>query len=254
MYELPPLLKGSEREQLRDLRDYLVRLSRSLDDVVKVSTEETLRGVGYTASAVIPGSSSGGSSSGLTPAAEQTISSLRSLIIKTANTIRHEVDVLQQQFSETYVAQSEFGEFQETINTTIETTATATRERFESVETINSELARTQEIITGEIRRGYIIEPGTDRKVIGIAISQQLEFTGEIWRESGEDYYELSSGQTFGLYTSSGWQFYINGALVGYFASEDSSLHVSSIEAGSVRLGGWEISPVGGFGIRFVGA
>ena len=68
-------------------------------------------------------------------------------------------------------------------------------------------------------------------------------------------YHELAPGQTFGLYTSAGWQFWINGVRRGWFSSEDSMLHVANIIAeDKLRAGSdWEISTAGGFGLRYIG-
>ncbi|MBR2583265.1 MAG: phage holin family protein [Oscillospiraceae bacterium] len=71
----------------------------------------------------------------------------------------------------------------------------------------------------------------------------------------GVTYYELTPGQTLGLYTSSGWQFWINGVRRGWFSSQDSMLHVSNIVAEEKLRAGpdWEISASGGFGLRYIG-
>ena len=41
MYEYPPILTGSEQQQLLALRDYLVRLAKSLDTAAQTPPEET---------------------------------------------------------------------------------------------------------------------------------------------------------------------------------------------------------------------
>ena len=35
MLELPPMLRGSEQQQLRELRDYLVRLVQKLNEEIR---------------------------------------------------------------------------------------------------------------------------------------------------------------------------------------------------------------------------
>ena len=88
--------------------------------------------------------------------------------------------------------------------------------------------------------------------MLGIAISQRLSFTGASSSHEGETYYELSPGQTLGMYTSTGWQFWINGARRGWFDSVDSTLHVAALQVEqTLRLGAsWVVSTSGGFGIR----
>ena len=109
--------------------------------------------------------------------------------------------------------------------------------------------------IHGEIRRGLITDPETGEQVLGIAVAEQLHFTGQTHTRDGLVYYELSPGQTLGLYTATGWQFWINGAKRGWFDSSDSMLHVTHMRAvDSIDLGdSWRLSSAGGLGIRYIG-
>ena len=68
----------------------------------------------------------------------------------------------------------------------------------------------------------------------------------------GLRYYELSPGSTLGLYTATGWQFWISGSKRGWFDSADGMLHVTNLAAdSSLRLGGdWLLTADGGLGIR----
>ena len=98
-------------------------------------------------------------------------------------------------------------------------------------------------------------DPATHELHLGIAIAENLQFTGQTAERDGNTYYRLSSGQTLGLYTAAGWQFWINGQLCGYFSSADNMLHVANIVADrSMRFGAdWEITASGGFGLRYTG-
>ena len=85
--------------------------------------------------------------------------------------------------------------------------------------------------------------------------ASNLSLTGQTVTENGLVYWELSPGQTLGIYTASGWQFWINGSKRGWFDSRDSQLHVSELSAESgIRLGAdWLMSAAGGFGLRYIG-
>ena len=86
------------------------------------------------------------------------------------------------------------------------------------------------------------------------ARSAELQFTGQELTDGGWSYYELSPGQTLGLYTSTGWQFWVNGRKVGWFDSADGMLHtVSQVVEEEIRIGDWVISAVGGYGIKYTG-
>ena len=116
-------------------------------------------------------------------------------------------------------------------------------------------LERHMSELSGQIRRGLIEDPETHEIHLGIAVSESLSFTGQTQSVGGATYYELSPGQTLGLYTSTGWQFWINGVKRGWFSSLDSLLHVSKVLVEEkLRAGAdWEISGSGGFGVRYVG-
>jgi hypothetical protein len=109
--------------------------------------------------------------------------------------------------------------------------------------------------IRGEIRRGLITDPESGETAMGIAISEELSFTGVEHTEAGLTYYELTPGQTLGLYTATGWQFWINGSKRGWFDSRDGMLHVANlaVETSLMLGGGWLITASGGFGIRYMG-
>ena len=65
----------------------------------------------------------------------------------------------------------------------------------------------------------------------------------------------LAPGQTLGLYTATGWQFWINGSKRGWFDSEDGMLHVANIVVeDKLQIGdGWLMTTTGGFGLRYTG-
>ncbi len=110
------------------------------------------------------------------------------------------------------------------------------------------------DLLNGEIRRGIVRDPSTGQDVLGIAISQSLVFSSSETGPDGQTYYRIDSSlaQTFGLYTSTGWQFWINGSKRGWFDSTDGMLHVSQILVESrLQLGeNWLVTTTGGFGIR----
>lgn len=161
-----------------------------------------------------------------------------------------------EEYNSLYVAQSEFGTFQETIQTTITNTARGVVESYDygsSIESMQDSIGLMQRYYTsinGEIMRGIIQDPETGEYVTGIAIAQSLKWSAECGDDDehnpgdGYTYYYLNSGQTFGLYTSVGWQFWIDGYKKGWFNSEDGMLHVASvyIEATLQFGGAWQMA------------
>lgn len=267
-HELPPILRGSEQQQLASIRDYLVRLAQSLNAVQNAPT-------------VI---------SGLSPAAakiktdelQQQATDLKSLIIKTADamdvrieTNSYDISVLGETVENvktTYVTSDYLnGTYMNTVQQTIENTVNNIVEHYNYTDIVTGivgtdidNLKSFATMVQGEIRRGVIYDATLQMDVLGIAISQSMEFYENDpghppTTEGGLEYFRIKANQTFGFYTSYGWQFYVNGQKVGWFDSTDSvaALHVSSaiIENG-LRFGeDWIIDQSGnGIGFRYIGS
>ena len=262
MYEYPPILIGSEQQQLNTLRDYLVRMAKSLEaaeqsaDLSAQSAEAD-----RSRSALREKKESEDKLSAL----RRNAANLRALIVKTAqeaDSLSLELGGVRQDMESCYLAKSEFGAYMEQIRSSFVTSARGVVESYDFASLIEAAGRRADEMdlylrsIRGEIRRGLITDPATGETVMGIAIAEDLLFTGEVYEEDGLRYYELAPGQTLGLYTATGWQFWVNGSKRGWFDSRDGRLHViSEVVEDGLQLGAaWGISTVGGLGIKYLGA
>ena len=264
MYEYPPILKGTEREQLRELRDYLVRMTRSLRQAQEAAGRmEQAEAHGSAAASAVPGQTASSAASELAELRGRA-GQLRSLIIKTAERIdgvRMETERLDAALREDYLALSDFGSYTEQAELRMSATARQVLESYDFQEQIAAlgqsldGLDRYMTSIRGEIRRGLITDPESGEQVLGIAIAENLSFTGQVHEREGLHYYELSPGQTLGLYTAAGWQFWINGARIGWFDSGDGMLHVTRMRVvESICLSdSWRFSSAGGLGIQYIG-
>ena len=277
--EKPPILSGDNRQDLVKLRDYLFRMVQSLETAS--GADAAAEAGGLAVSYAKNGTQilkPGGSETDI-DTVRRNANELKALIIKSANKLQEQIeagdesvtqyfDQRLEAFDSYYLAKSEFGTFEENIDTRIETTARGVVESYDydaSIRSVQGDIGLLQnyyETIDGEIRRGIVLDPSTGNYVVGIAISQNMQFAGECGPTDpnnpgdGLTYYYIESGQTFGLYTSTGWQFWINGVKRGWFSSEDSMLHVSKIVVEEeLQLGeNWKITTVGGFGLRYVGS
>lgn len=157
-----------------------------------------------------------------------------------------------------YVAVSDFGSYTRDSQAIIEANSRGVEELYRQTESLESAARQTGEslsaftqLMEGQLRRGFLTDPDTGETVFGIAVSQRLNFTGAERTEGGERYYELSDQGAFGLYTATGWQYWINGRKVGWFQSGDSRLHLRSLQAEEeISLGAWRLSSAGGLGLR----
>lgn len=251
MYEYPPILTGDALQQIAALRDYLVRRVRESDAEFGIQNAESAA-----ASPAVSSPTGGVNSESRIQNSELTQASaaLRSLIVKTADLVEHYVEELRTELHEDYVAISDYGSYYETIESKVSQTARGTVESYQYQEQLDA-LDQYTAQLSGQIRRGLITDPETQETVLGIAISQDLRFTGRTVTEDGLEYWELSPGQTLGLYTSTGWQFWINGSKRGWFDSTDGMLHVSQILVEDRLQHGadWLVTTAGGYGIRYIG-
>ena len=236
--EKPPILTGNVKDDNGKIRDYLVRLAKSLEQVSQeaMNVQNGLR-VSYGSDGK-PIYTANMDVKKATEKIREQATELQSMIIKSAHDVMEYTDGKVEEYNSLYVAKSDFGDFQENIYTVIENTARGVVESYDytnQIQGVQDAVMLMQNYMTainGEIRRGIVEDPTTHQYVTGIAISQSLQFTGEtITGEDGYTYYYLNSGQTFGLYTSTGWQFWIDGYKMGWFDSEDSYLHVHYVVA-----------------------
>lgn len=277
MHELPPILTGTQTQQLAALRAYLVRMAQELNAAEGAAAHYgAASGTATAGKPAVIGATTGKShaSAGASEdAVRKNAAALRQLILKTADGLAGDIETSSEsaksyadaQLSaaeETFLARSEFGTFTENIESQIASSARGIVESYgytEKIESNQERLSLLQTYVTdidGQIRRGLVKDPATGESVTGIAISQNLQFTGEVTTGSdGKSYYTLSSGQTFGLYTSTGWQFWINGYRRGWYNSVDGMLHIANVAVeNALQIGAaWRISDEGGLGIKYTG-
>lgn len=229
----PPMLTGNAQTDILNIRDYLFRLSASLE-----------------AAATAPAAVSGTVTLTDTKAMEavrQNAQELRSLIIKSADEITTYVDGKEGRYNSLYAAKSEFGEFRESVSKTMS-------DEYEMLQTLNSDMLTYQKAVNGQIIRGFIDSDG--ERTFGVAIARDLSVNAQSTASDGTNtYYELVS-RTFGLYTSTGWQFWVNGRKAGWFDSTgDGILHVRKVVAEDFfQIGGkWQMKVKdGGAELEFV--
>lgn len=263
-HELPPILKGSEQEQLVSIRDYLVRLAQSLDAVSADTTAIVQTKAGSTAPRRAGKPASNAAS---LDDLKRQATLLKSLIVKTADQIVKTADG-------TYVHSDSFGDYYEDIEKKVKETASATIETYDLTNIVSGivgldKLQSFMRTVNGEIRRGVIYDPtpGVEEDVVGIAISQNVQFyeandpDHPATEAGGLTYYRIMEEQTFGLYTAYGWQFWIDGNKVGWFDSREdaNSLHVASATiVDHLQMGdSWMLDITdsgGGIGFRYIGA
>lgn len=257
IYDMPPVLQGTPQQQLQEIRNYLVRLARQQQQETSgavVQNGTTVKKVGGKAL-------NEKTMQEELEALQQRANALRSLIIKTADeTYQEAVGASESIMQELYVARSDFGVVQEEIYTRIEETARQIRESFnyEQLAASVDNMEQYINILDGEIRRGFIEVNGVMN--FGIVISSRNVFAAseQTYTPEGETnvYYEIDTGDCFGLYTSTGWQFWKGSQKLGWFDTADGQLHVNNINIeANLIMGAWRLTNNGtAWGLKYVGA
>lgn len=251
--ETPPNLIGAPEEQLRQVYSYLFRLSENLNVALANVNEETYSSATQLNTALKVSRSGGGAvSSG------ETYNELRALIVNTAEIIRSEMDVLQLEMNSQYESiSSDWGTFQENIDTTIEATAGEVIQSFNydsKIETLEEKAAGFSEYhinTEGYIRSGFIEYDESGVPILGIAIGQGL--TSVKVTIDGEEYEQFEPSQSCAFYTAEKVSFRIHGQEVAYVSN--SKLYIGNVEiTGSIVLDGkWLITTTNGLQIKWIG-
>lgn len=118
-FDNPPILQGDERIQLTQLSNYLGILSQKLNEaMMQVSIEE------ISAAAAEKVRTAEAEAQGKTASGGGQMDTLKSMIVKTAKIVRHEMDEIRGHLEENLQALStEFGTLEENLDATISATA-----------------------------------------------------------------------------------------------------------------------------------
>ena len=167
---------------------------------------------------------------------------LKSLIIKTANTVKSRYDEITETLNSEYLATSDFGDYSENSKATIIKTALGVTQNYEKIVEIEKNLDTVDVSFNtyvnktnAYIRTGYLEQ----LDAYGVAIGEEITET--------IDGNEAVIFNHFATLTAKELAFWQNGVKVGYFQGD--SLYVN----GDIRIGDWAISQVSGFTIKYVG-
>ena len=232
----PPMLQGSQTQQLQDVRRYLFRLVEQLNNSLNSLTEDNLapEAVQALGSAAIS-------------AAEQTRADLKTLIIKNANEVTQTIEKITKELESTYVAKSDFGTFEERINNAITASAEGLEMEISSTsEILNSFIATSN----GYIRQGVVAKDG-DVPILGIALGQNISVTGTTVVVDGKTYETIDTSKNMSVWTTNKLSFYVNGLEVAHFAN--NALYVNNVETQSITFVNWRVDDANGLRFRWVG-
>lgn len=210
---LPELSGSTEAEQLRQIRSYLYSLASQLQYAFDGAEQEQQTALST------PRTAAGREE---TP----TLSSIKSLIIRSAEITQRIAEKLETRLSGKYVAQSQFGTFTQMTEQRIAASAEELRQEFTNWQRIETDVEQIRSSlleVSASIRTGLLYEQ-EDGPVYGVEIGQQE-------REDG-----VVRFRKFARLTADRLSFYDrNDTEVAYVS--DSALHVTSAEAASLTAG-----------------
>lgn len=218
-----PNITGNDREQLAQIRSYLYQIIPQLEFALNnVSTASNV--VATIPKSQLPANRSNDAS------AEATFSSIKSLIIKSADIVNAYYEEINQRLEGKYVAESDFGSFAEQTeqaisqsSTDIEQLFTNLQALFTDIENINFTLAE----VNAHIRSGLLYTGDDGIPVYGLEIGQRNSVDGvEVFNK-------------YARFTSDRLSFYDqNDTEVAYIS--DYKLYIRNVEITlSYKIGGF---------------
>lgn len=149
------------------------------------------------------------------PAPAETFSSIKSLIIKSADIVQAYSDKITQTLEGKYVAQSEFGTFTEETAQTLEQTSREVEQLFSNLQRIESTLIG----VNAYLRSGLLYYDDSGVPIYGLEVGQQTQVDGQ------------TVFNKYARFTAGKLSFYdANDNEVAYIS--DYKLHITNVEVG----------------------
>ena len=219
---LPRQITGSGQEQLRQIQSYLFRLSQELELALGTVDKQllTLRDTAAQTERAVRTVSESQS-----PKAQ--FSSLKALIIKSADIVNAYYEEISRKLSGEYVAQSDFGTFRQETRQSITENSQGITRAFSDLQTIENTLAELSGAVTqvnAWIKTGKLGEDQDSVPVYGVEIGQQTEKDG------------IVAFQKFARLLADRLSFFDrNGLEVSYIGEE--SMHITRAEVSALAAG-----------------
>ena len=216
---LPNITASSEREQLAQVKSYLLQLAQELNWAL--ATIEAGTSTGNTAAKK--------QSSGRAEEMTASYNELRSLIIKSANTVSAYSEAAEEIYNSRYVAQSDFGTYMEEAEQRIVENSTSIEQIFANIQEIitQNNLEHSKIDVSANIKAGVLDTDDNGVPVYGVEIGQRTEIDG------------VEVFDKFARFTSDRLSFFDqNDNEVAYIS--DRKLYINHVEIkSSFRMGGF---------------
>lgn len=240
---MPPAPTGTLSQQVQKQYAYLFQLAQMLNRAAEQAAQQPqTQTVQKTVQA----------------AQAQTAAELKSLIVKSADAVRKEMDRLETELKGSYVAASDFGTYLERISQEIEADPTGLSRYFKfaadiqaDVDKVGTDFSAYKTDVEGYIRQGIVGYDGTV-PILGIAIGQNLQ-TARTGVETEQGVFdEIDKRSNMSVWTTEKLSFYIGGQEAAYFSN--GKLTVAQIATDRIAgAGKWDVSFTNGVKFKWIG-
>ena len=245
---MPACPAGSVQQQVMQQYAYLFQMAQQLN----LALEQLEQAGSGTVRAA--GAASGGAAGGTKlAAADRQYQKLRSMIVKTADQVRHTREELTARLQEEYVAVSDFGSYVASLSAYLEANPEAVTQYYSffsdlkaDVEAVDAAFRHYKVDTEGYIRTGIVSYDGAV-PVYGVAVGQDL-----VCREvDGEQVVEQNNFRA--VFTATRLSFWQDATEVAYVSN--NRLYITNITVlGGIAIGDWSVEAAeSGLAFRWIG-
>ena len=246
---MPASPAGSLRQQVMQQYAYLFQMAQQLNLALE-QLEQAESGTVWAAGAASGGGAAGGTK---LAAADRQYQKLRSMIVKTADQVRHTREELTARLQEEYVAVSDFGSYVASLSAYLEANPEAVTQYYSffsdlkaDVEAVDAAFRHYKVDTEGYIRTGIVSYDGAV-PVYGVAVGQDL-----VCREvDGEQVVEQNNFRA--VFTATRLSFWQDATEVAYVSN--NRLYITNITVlGGIAIGDWSVEAAeSGLAFRWIG-
>ena len=245
---MPASPAGSLRQQVMQQYAYLFQMAQQLNLALE-QLEQAGSGTVRAAGAASGGGAAGGTK---LAAADRQYQKLRSMIVKTADQVRHTREELTARLQEEYVAVSDFGSYVASLSAYLEANPEAVTQYYSffsdlkaDVEAVDAAFRHYKVDTEGYIRTGIVSYDGAV-PVYGVAVGQDL-----VCREvDGEQVVEQNNFRA--VFTATRLSFWQDATEVAYVSN--NRLYITNITVlDSISIGHWRMDSGNGLAFKWIG-
>ena len=246
---MPASPAGSLRQQVMQQYAYLFQMAQQLNLALE-QLEQAESGTVRAAGAASGGGAAGGTK---LAAADRQYQKLRSMIVKTADQVRHTREELTARLQEEYVAVSDFGSYVASLSAYLEANPESVTQYYSffsdlkaDVEAVDAAFRHYKVDTEGYIRTGIVSYDGAV-PVYGVAVGQDL-----VCREvDGEQVVEQNNFRA--VFTATRLSFWQDATEVAYVSN--NRLYITNITVlGGIAIGDWSVEAAeSGLAFRWIG-